>query len=172
MAKEKARRLPILAELGFPTHDESVALDRRDIGRGSVYAEELARAREAGYLPLRTVKALNALWAERASLRQGSVERVGDFGHRVISALKHDVKRQDAPLWALCNLSGETQTVSVEVSELRQKMFAAGSGPFALRDVLAARRDGGPGEVIRLEGERLSLTLEPHAHLLLEATSR
>ena len=92
------------------------------------------------------MKALNTLWAERASLRQGSVERVGDFGHLVISALKHDVKRQDAPLWALCNLSGEAQAVSVEVSELRQKVFAAGSGPFALRDVLAAkRRVLGPG---------------------------
>ncbi|MFL5350706.1 MAG: alpha-amylase family glycosyl hydrolase [Hyalangium sp.] len=172
MAKEKARRLPILSELGFPTHDESVALDRRDIGRGSVYAEQLARAREAGYLPLRTVKALNALWAERASVRQGSVERVGDFGHRVISALKHDVKRQDAPLWALCNLSGETQSLSVEVSELRQKGLTAGSGTFTLRDVLAARRDGGAGVELRVEGERLSLTLEPHAHLLLEAASR
>ncbi len=172
MAEEQARRLPILTALGFPTGDGSAALDRRDIGRGSVYAGQLAAAREAGYLPLRTTRALNRLWETRASLRRGDVARVGRTGADVLSTLKVDREGQDAPLWALCNLTGAVQTVTLSVEELRGALGSGRMGrPFGLRDVLAVERDGAEPALVVVDGDTLTLTLAPHAHLLLEAVS-
>jgi hypothetical protein len=182
MAQEQARRLPILAELGFPTADASVALDRRDIGRGSVHARAHLQAEEGGYLPLRTVKALNTLWATRPSLRRGDAHPLGSPGTAVLSVVKVDRRREDAPLWALCNLTGAPQTVCAPVAEVREKLLAGRAGAFSLTDVLAAVRDAegaAPPEVeglaaegLAAEGELLTLTLPPHAHLLLSATPR
>ncbi|NBD08948.1 alpha-amylase family glycosyl hydrolase [Corallococcus silvisoli] len=170
MAEEHARRLPILTALGFPTGDGSAALDRRDIGRGSVYAGQLAAAREAGYLPLRTTRALNRMWETRASLRRGDVARVGHTGAAVLSTLKVDREGQDTPLWALCNLTGAEQTVTLSGAELRGALGAGRLGrPFGLRDVLAVERDGAEPALVVVDGDTLTLTLAAHAHLLLEA---
>ncbi len=172
MAEEQARRLPILTALGFPTGDGSAALDRRDIGRGSVYVSQLAAARAEGYLPLRTTRALNRLWETRASLRRGDVARLGHTGADVLSTLKVDRQGQDAPLWALCNLTGASRQVTLPVDALRGALRAGGLGqPFGLRDVLAVERDGQEPTVLVVDGDTLTLTLAPHAHLLLEAVS-
>nr|ASV46926.1 alpha-amylase family protein [uncultured bacterium] len=171
MAQEQARRLPILRELGFPTEDTSVALDRRDIGRGTIYAEQLEAAERSGYLPMRTARAINTLWAERSSLRAGDVVAFGDFGSEVISALKVCKKKADRPLWALCNLSDEAREVRVAVSDLKREFNACLLSPLVLHDVLAHRRGCGQTEPWTVEGDTLTVTLAPHGHMLIDAVA-
>jgi hypothetical protein len=142
------------------------------IRRGSVHLGQLAAARAEGYLPLRTTRALNRLWETRASLRRGDVARLGHTGADVLSTLKVDRQGEDAPLWALCNLTGAPQQVTLSVDALRGALRAGHLGqPFGLRDVLAVERDAQEPTLVVVDADTLTLTLAPHAHQLLEAVS-
>jgi maltose alpha-D-glucosyltransferase / alpha-amylase len=169
MAVEQQRRLPILKELGFPTHDESVALDTRDIGRGGVSASAIARAVDSNYLPLTTLRALNALWSERPSLRNGDVHPVESGNAGVLSLVKW-AKGSDSPLWGLCNLGSTEVTVTFSATLLRETLHAGAAGAFVLEDVLALRR-GVSARMFELNDgtEDVTVTLLAHEHLLFSS---
>ena len=172
MAEEQARRLPILQDLGFPIHDTGVALDTRDVGRGGVSASFFAQAKAAGYLPLRTVRALNQLWATRPSLARGEAFPLATQVEEHVLAVVKWARTEDVPLLGLVNLTGERVEVRLSVSELREKLRGGAAEPFALNGILTEARDGRERRFeIPSDLASVVIPLEPHEHFLLETVA-
>jgi maltose alpha-D-glucosyltransferase / alpha-amylase len=163
MSEEQRRRLPILAELGFPVHDAQVALDRRDVGRGGITQQTIDAAVEAEYPPLLTVRAMNALWADRLSLRAGAVRPLAVSSKRVLAVTKQ--AEGEAPLFAIGNLGGEPVNVQVSAADLRSALGADPDMALTLVDILGAMRDGSATSMRLAPGTHtVDLTLPAFGH--------
>ncbi len=130
------RQAQYLEQLGAPVPND-LAQDPVLRHEGALPSRELRRAAEARYLPLETIRALNALAKKHPALLSRSIERIENTHKGVLSWVKRPEKDGDVPLLMLANLSKHTARLSLPAEDLRRALRIAKDRPIQLSDLLS-----------------------------------
>jgi glycosidase len=130
------RQAQYLEQLGAPV-PKDLAHDPVLRHEGALPSRELRRAAQGRYLPLETIRALNALAKKHPALLSRSIARIENTHKGVLSWVKLPERDADAPLLLLANLSTHTARLSLPVEDLRRALQIAKDRPLQLSDLLS-----------------------------------
>jgi maltose alpha-D-glucosyltransferase/alpha-amylase len=165
MKAEQKKRHKILNELGVPTTLEK-AMDTRDLNRGPIAASDFDRAREEKYLPVETIRALNALREKFRALKARSVEPVRSDSETVLACVRRGGP-DDRALLGLSNLAGSSAVVRLSRADVE-----AAIGPLPadgrVVDLLGSELGGKPRRVaLEVEGDAVLVRLKAYEQILM-----
>ncbi len=167
--KQKDMRLDQMKAQGQQP-DEVKAADLRDLGRGPVRKKDLEDALKSGYPVATFVAAMNALWAERPSVRGRDIQEVPNADKSVLTWAIKDAGGRDVPLLTLNNLTDDVKTAHLLKSDLAKLLGWDEKNPSALHDILQERIGGKASPVsFKDAGDAIDIQLEPRAVMYVQA---
>jgi hypothetical protein len=127
-----------------------------------VYASDLKRRAAERYLPLETLRALNALRKKRPALMSRHLLRI-ENGHKgVFSWVKTAEREGEQPILLLANLSRHTARLAIPVPEIRAALKIARDRPLNLADLFSPLMSKAPRAVQhRIAQHKLLITIPP-----------
>lgn len=165
-ADEDAKRMHCLFQ-EFGVHiSQKAAFDPRELLRGPVPLARYEKARDEKFLPLRTVRRLNELRAERASLRSQGVHPV-DSGDVGVLCMAREADG-DRPVLCVANLTPDGKRAAMPVWQIAQRMHVRPEENPVLKMV-----DLMTGEDVVVEKDEMSYLLDlPGFHRVILVCSK